>query len=156
MKGWTENGRSSLPPWAKEQGLWFALVRDCRIWRQEDSIHSTWATAPIPSFSAGISNQTQARSCKKKLYIAHILPIQFHYPLETALINHTSVLAENMSICNTYTTAPKAYTLQASLFDHAFFFSSGTPISHFQSAITSRSIQAGSQPIRMEASEINA
>lgn len=61
-----------------------------------------------------------------------------------------------MSICNTYTTAPTAYTLQASLFDHAFFFSSGTPISHFQSVITSRSIQAGSQPIRMEASEINA
>lgn len=72
MKGWTENGRSSLPPWAKEQGLWFVLVRDCRIWRQEDSIHSTWATAPIPSFSAGISNQTQARSCKKIIYSTYI------------------------------------------------------------------------------------
>lgn len=155
MKGWTENDGSSLPPWAKEQSLWFVLVRDCRIWRQEDSIHSTCATAPIPLFSAGISNQTQARSCKK-LYIAHILPIQFHYPLETALINHTLVLAENMSICNTYTIAPTAYSLQASLIDHAFFFSSGTPIFHFKSAITSRSIQAGSQPIRMEASEIDA
>lgn len=73
----------------------------------------------------------QASLIKRKLalvknYIQHIYcrfsSITFHYPLETALINHTLVLAENMSICNTYTTAPTAYSLQASLIDHAFFF----------------------------------
>lgn len=140
----------------KNRVFWFVLVMDCRIWRQEDSIHSTCTTAPIPSFSTGISNQTQARSCKKKLYIAHIWLIQFHYPPERALINHTSVLAENMSICNTYTTAPAALPSAGILNQSCIFFSSGTSISHFQSAIISRSIQAGSQPIRMEATEINA